>query len=678
MLPKNKKETYHFTYNIEEKYIELSKELSAAYGGMSRRFDDMPYSFADKHVVEEDRDIFIEAYKAMDDGEAFATADFRIISPSSWARISLFRPDFSKPEVTGIVQDVSNRYNYVMAEAERKEEEINLRMAKEIEALQLLRAVSESSDMMISINFTQNTYYVMNYNNYQKIKPNDTGDVDYLVSAFLDNISKEWKEEFFNHFSRNNVYKAYKRGESYIYLEHQQYGADEKLHWVSTHVMFVGNPLNDDVLGICVCRNIDARRNKEEKQKRMLTDALLLAEKANDAKSDFLSRMSHDIRTPMNAIIGMATIAASNLDDKERLKECLNKIGLSSRFLLGLINDILDLSKIESGKLTLNNDFFNFNQLIDSLSDGVKDLAKNKEQKFYCEIADDIEDVYYGDRVRLEQIFLNLLSNANKYTDKGGSFGLKVSKIHRKIEMDLLQFVVEDTGRGISEDFLANLFDPFSQGVNDNTRTGSGLGLAIVQNLVHLMDGTVRVETKLGVGSKFIVEIPLVVTNIKEDKNKGNNPFFNENGDVVSGHMNQIFENRGTSEHISFNGERVLIVEDNEFNQEIAQTILEMHELTVDVVSDGYKAIETFNNHEAGYYKVIFMDIQMPGIDGYETTKRIRSGEHPEAKTIPIYAMTANAFLSDIDKARQSGMNGHISKPVDFDVVADILSGIIV
>ncbi len=672
MLPSNKKETFHFTYNIEGKYIELTEELSSVFGNMSKRFDNMPYSFADLYVDEEDRENFIEAHKIIDEGEPFATVDFRLKSLARWVRVCLFRMDFTSSNVYGTVQDVSIRYNYVIAETARKEAEINLRMAKEVEALQLVRAVSESSDMMLSVNLTQNIYYLMNYENFQSIKPADEGSVDQLISVATKTIPDEWKVEFLNNFSKDKILGAYNRGDKYIYLEHQQYGGDNELHWVSTHIMFTENPHADDILCICVCRNIDARRIKEEKQKQMLTDALLLAEKANEAKSDFLSRMSHDIRTPMNAIIGMATIAAANIDNKEKVGECLNKIGLSSRFLLGLINDILDLSKIESGKMSINRELFNIKDMLTVLSNAAKDMADSKNQKFSCNISDEIDDFYIGDRVRLEQIFMNLLSNANKYTEEGGRFGIKVTKIHRKIGMDMLKFVIEDTGCGISEEFIDELFNPFSQ-ENDTKRSGTGLGLAIVQNLVHIMNGTVRVQTKVNEGSKFIVEIPLFIVSKEEEQEIINNPFFDKDGNVVSGHMNQIFENKGTTEKITFQGQRVLLVEDNEFNQEIAKTIMEMHDLVVDVASDGYEALDYFNNSEKGHYVIIFMDIQMPGISGYETTMRIRNSEHPDGKTIPIYAMTANAFLTDVDKARQSGMNGHIAKPVDFDVVAKVL-----
>ncbi len=677
MLPSNRKETYHFTYNIEEKCIDLSKELSLAYGGMSRHFDNMPYSFAQAYIHEEDVENFIEAYKAMDRGESFATIDFRMKSPAGWARVCLFRPDFSKPIVSGIVQDVSIRYNYIIAETERKEAEINLRMTKELEALQLMRAVSDSSGMMVSVNLTKNSYYMMNYDNFQSQKPEDNGSYDDLIALSISTIPEEWKDEFKAYFALESLYEAYERGESYVYLEHQQYGVDNQLHWVSTHIMFTENPHTDDVMGICVCRNVDARHKKEEEQKRMLKDALFLAEKANDSKSDFLSRMSHDIRTPMNAIIGMATIAAANAENPDKVKECLSKIGISSRFLLGLINDILDLSKIESGKMSINNEPFSLKVLLSDIESNARDMAKSKQQTFEFSVSGDVGDVYRGDKVRLEQIFMNLLSNANKYTDVGGAFHLNVSYIRRAEEWDIIQFVIEDNGQGISEEFLPRLFDPFTREADSNTRSGSGLGLAIVQNLIHIMDGSIQVETKVGEGSRFIVEIPLrIVDNIDAQKINPN-PLFEEDGTAAKAYMAQIFSNKGTSKKFTFQGQHVLVVEDNEFNQEVAKTIMEMHELVVDVAENGYDAVETFKGTEKGHYIAIFMDIQMPGIDGYETTKRLRACGHPDAKTIPIYAMTANAFLTDIDKARQNGMNGHIAKPVDFDKVAQIIADII-
>ncbi len=446
-------------------------------------------------------------------------------------------------------------------------------------------------------------------------------------------------------------------------------------HWLSTHTMFIDNPFDDDILEITISRNIDERVRKEKENQSLIKDALLSAERANEAKSDFLSRMSHDIRTPMNAIIGLTTIGMAQIDDKEKVKECFNKIGTSSKFLLSLVNDILDLSKIESGKMDINKQDFSIRELVDSLMNSIGGMISDKNQQLYYCIDENLAEYYVGDLLRIEQILMNLLVNAHKFTPENGKIRLKIEQEMHFEDRDILRFTVEDTGIGIAEEFRDKLFEPFTQDADITSRRGSGLGLAIVHNLLHLMGGTIRVHSIEGKGSKFIVELPLdfAKQEVKRDADEVLDDTLMQIAESASLQLNH----KGTSKQITFHGENVLLVEDNEINQEVAKTILEMHNLNVDVAPNGYEAIEKFTQAEQGHYVVIFMDIQMPGIDGYETTRRIRKCEHEEANTIPIYAMTANAFATDITAAKQHGMNGHIAKPIDFDIVANILSNIL-
>ncbi len=673
--PYNPKILFHFKYNIETRIVEQEEALVKEYD-LQRFYYNMPQGFSDTNVVEEDKEIYNDMYRRLDAGENYATADFRVTSDLHWARVTLYREQPDSPIFQGIVQDVSERYQWIIEQAELRKLERQRSMSKELEALQLMHAISETYDMIVSVNLTKNYYYMISYEHFIN-KEIQEGVFSEVIAYHASHVSDEYRETYLNTFSREALIKAYKEGKKSVYLEYQQSDDEGVYHWLATHTMFTDNPYSDDILEITIIRNIDERVRKETENQLILKDALLSAEKANDAKSDFLSRMSHDIRTPMNAIIGMTTIAAAQIDDKEKVRECLNKIGLSSKFLLSLVNDILDLSKIESGKMSINDKLFSMKDLLDSLLNSATSLMGNKQQSFHYSIDDNVSEFYKGDSLRIEQIFMNMLSNAHKFTPENGEIFFVVERKEHNEERDVLKFTVEDNGVGIAEEFLEKLFEPFEQDKGMNNRKGSGLGLAIVQNLLHLMDGTIRVHSQCGVGSRFIIEIPLKLPEREELDSRSADDILDAAVSQMAETTSRQLHNKGTSTEIMFDGERILLVEDNELNQDVAKTIFEMHNLEVDIASDGYEAYEKFTNAEPGYYTIIFMDIQMPGMDGYETTRRIRKSSHEEATTIPIYAMTANAFASDVSAAMQHGMDGHIAKPVDFDIVAQILLNIL-
>ncbi len=669
--PYNPKTLFRFKYDIDTRIVEQDEALVKEYD-MERFYYNMPQGFSDTNVIEEDRAVYNDMYARLDAGENYATADFRVTSDMHWARVTLYRESPDSSIFQGIVQDVSERYDWIIQQAEQRELEQDRFRNKELEALQLMRAITETYDMVVSVNLTQNYYYYFNYEHFIN-QESQEGVFDEVINYHGGLVSEEHREIYYNTFSRKALIQAYKEGKKSVYLEYQQADDNGEYHWLATHTMFVENPYSDDIMEITISQNIDERIRKEQENQFILKDALLMAEKANDAKSDFLSRMSHDIRTPMNAIIGMTTIAAAQIDDREKVKECLTKIGISSKFLLSLINDILDISKIESGKMSINKQQFSMQELLGSLLNSAISLTNDKNQSFRYHIDDNLSEVYIGDRLRIEQIFMNLIGNAYKFTPENGEISFSAKVVSHGEDRDVVKFIVEDNGVGIAEDFLEKLFEPFAQDEGMHNRKGSGLGLAIVQNLLHLMDGTIRVYSRLNEGSRFIVELPLQFPIQKELYSRTADDILDDTMMRIGEATNLQLHNKGTSQEIMFRGEHILLVEDNELNQEVAKTIIEMHNLKVDIASDGYEAIEMFMQAPAGHYLTIFMDIQMPGIDGYETTRRIRRSQHQEAGTIPIYAMTANAFATDVSEARQHGMNGHIAKPVDFDVVAQIL-----
>lgn len=521
---------------------------------------------------------------------------------------------------------------------------------------------------------------------------------------------------------------------------------------------------------------------KEQRKNEMLHTALTAAEQANAAKSDFLSRMSHEIRTPMNAIIGMATIAANCIGNDEQVIDCLSKIGISSRFLLALINDILDMSRIESGKILLKNENIPFEEFIHSLNSICFSQAQAKNIDYESIIDPSVEDCYLGDAMKLQQVIINLLSNAVKFTPNGGKVTMSVRQMRKTKNDAVLRFVVNDTGCGISEEFLPHLFEPFSQEHNSNIcmYNGTGLGLAICKNLVSLMDGKVDVRSIVGVGSEFTVEVKLGITeeskqhaqkmqihnfsnltalvvdddvcvcehavmtlkeigvtgewvdsgkkaievvsekwshgayydlvlvdwkmpdmdgietarNIRqivgpdvtiiimtaydwasielEAKKAGVNlliskPMFKSTLiSAFSKAFNEKNEEAATlPKDYDFTGKRALLAEDHPLNVEVAKRLLEHKGFTVEVAENGLKALEKFTTNPVGYYDIILMDIRMPEMDGLQSARSIRRWGKADAKTIPIVAMTANAFEDDVEKSKASGMNAHIAKPIE-------------
>ena len=521
-----------------------------------------------------------------------------------------------------------------------------------------------------------------------------------------------------------------------------------------------------------------------KRQQKILQDALLVAQKANDAKRDFLSRMSHEIRTPMNAIIGMSAVAFNYLDDKKRTADCLSKITFSSKHLLMLLNDVLDMSKIENGKLNIRQELFDLKNLVTSLADINYGLATAKGLAFEIVISGFKDELLLGDSMRVNQILLNLLSNAIKFTPKGGSVRLEIRMLRSASDKIWLRFIVKDSGIGMKKEFLEHLYEPFEQADNGIARKygGTGLGMAITKNLVAIMDGTIEVESQEGAGTTFMVDLPFGVSKVdkktaaemeemrvlvvdddndtcehaavllkgmgvnvdwalngfeaiekvrsaceddgrcydvcfidwcmpeldgietarrmrryvgpdvliiiisaydwsgieEQAKAAGVNafiakPFFASNLYntllTVSRKPELGFSAVGNKETYDFGGKKVLLVEDNELNMEIASELLKFVNLQVEHAENGKVAVDIFRNSKEKEYALIFMDIQMPLMNGYDAARCIRSSEHPAAGTIPIIAMTANAFNDDVQAAFDAGMNGHLAKPIDVEVL---------
>ena len=410
---------------------------------------------------------------------------------------------------------------------------------------------------------------------------------------------------------------------------------------------------------VCMVRaDVTDMLESEHRTKDTLKKALNLAEKASQAKSEFLSSMSHDIRTPMNAIIGMTALAEAHMDDAGRVADCLRKISISSRHLLGLINDILDMSKIESSKITLNRNRISVSKMVEQLSAIMEPQVKNAGLTFEIEAEDISHTQFYGDELRLNQILINILSNAVKFTPEGGSICLTVKELFADGEKDTVRyrFAIRDTGIGMEEEFAAHIFEPFVRSGQVAKIEGTGLGLSITKGLVDLMGGTICVDSKIGQGTVFHVELECEA--VKEDGESEPEP------------VKQIEPESGGG----LNGCRFLIAEDNAINSEILCELLKMFGADSVVKTDGAQLVDEFRSCAPGTYDAILMDIQMPVMNGYDAARAVRKLDRADASVIPIIAMTANAFDEDIKESLASGMDAHVAKPIDVDLLRQVLS----
>lgn len=410
---------------------------------------------------------------------------------------------------------------------------------------------------------------------------------------------------------------------------------------------------------ILTLRDIHEDKLKELREQQALQEAFDAAKAANMAKNEFLSRMSHDIRTPMNAIMGMTAIAGKYLDDKDRIQDCLAKITTASNHLLNLINEVLDMAKIESGKLNLLEEDFSISAMLQELLDLINPQLLVKKHHFTLTKAPELRDNVLGDKLRLKQLLLNILANAIKYTPPYGSISLEVRETHSRLHDTIgYEFIITDNGIGMDSEFAAKIFEPFARASDSRTSEieGTGLGMTIALNIARMMNGTIDVQSTLGKGSAFKATV-----------------YLRPHQQIRSSKASAPAAGIDSLQEINCRGKQVLLVEDNELNLEIAVELLKYAGLNITTAKNGLEGLDKFKAAPPGTYALILMDIQMPVMNGLEAAKAIRALPVKDAQTVPIVAMTANAFPEDIAATLQTGMNEHLSKPIDLEQFHSLL-----
>lgn len=464
-------------------------------------------------------------------------------------------------------------------------------------------------------------------------------------------LIKESFPDYIEVFDNKKLMERLQKERSFVY-RHQVHPNQRGMQYFEARAVRLYSDENSFKI-ILGYRPIDDIIAEERESKKVLEQAMKAAQAASNAKSMFLFNMSHDIRTPMNAIIGYTDLLKNHLQDEETSRNYIAKIESSSQYLLSLLNDVLEMARIENGKAVLDENAIDVREVMNELSCVFENLMEQKEITFHRSIR--VQHNYvYCDVVKLKEIILNILSNAYKYTLPGGTIDYRLDELPSETPGTVLyRAVVKDTGIGMSEKFLNTIYDSFSRerSSTESGQAGTGLGMAITKKLVELMDGTIEIESVQGKGTTVAVIIP---HRIAEQATP-----------AVPQELSQ--------EPISFEGKRVLLAEDNDLNAEIAGELLKAENLEVERARDGIECVGMLESHPAGYYNLILMDIQMPNMDGYKATSVIRKLDVPQLAEIPIVAMTANAFDEDRKKALRMGMNGHLAKPVSVDILRKTL-----
>ena len=528
---------------------------------------------------------------------------------------------------------------------------------REQKRLQIINALGHAYSFILLIDIKKNTLEVVKSAdvagpNYRKKNLTNELQKEYIDSM----IAPSFQKSYLEFTDMDTMESRLKEHDSLSCISQTIKGA-----WIRSMIV----PQKYDEKGnlstvLLAISDVTEEKEHELEQDKILRKALSSAEHANRAKTAFLNNMSHDIRTPMNAIIGFTSLAAEHLDDREIIRDYLEKISTSGKHLLSLINDVLDMSRIESGSVKIEKTNVYLPDVLEDLKTIILESVHAKQQKLLIKMQDVVHEDIITDKLRLTQVLLNIISNAVKFTPVGGTIHILVEeKASQKAGYAVYSFCIKDNGIGMSKEFQEHVFDSFARErtVTESGITGTGLGMAITKNIVDLMGGTIHLTSKQGEGSEFIVTLECELADKTVQDKQSSCP-------------------KAEKKHLDYSGKKVLLVEDNELNREIATEILKSLGMKVDYAADGMEAVEIMSSEAGNQYDMIFMDIQMPKMDGYTATREIRTLKDTKKANVPIIAMTANAFDEDRKKAIKAGMNGHIAKPIDVNVILQNLDRI--
>ncbi len=791
-------------------------------------------SCAQNHVEEKDRVSFLNVMSAenlkrvfMEDASSIHFSYLRLVEGEwKWVRTDLVPVENFSEENARLMWYVKNiteekaretemtdqmlRKNAELFQAKKELEEANAKIRESNEKLrralsveeQYRQAIVSEAVFVFNVNVTKNLieeeFYEIVGGEMEPVLSRmgmqaPCNADDFFLRWGKERIFPEDREVYVQTINTRHLLEAYERGENELIMEVETSGADEQPVVLRHTILLTKDGISGDILALNTAKDITDIRKKDRETKKALLDAYEAADRASCAKTDFLSKMSHDIRTPMNAIIGMTAIAGTKLHDPDGMEECLAKVSTASQHLLSLINEVLDMSRIESGAMTLDEEEFNLLNIIDNMVNMLSAAARDKRQKIVFRAHGVQNTNVRGDAKRLQQIFANVISNSIKYTEEGGKISIEITeKASQQEHVGCYEFVFKDNGIGMSKKFLQHIYDPFERA--DDVRTskiqGTGLGMTISRNIIQMMGGDIQIESELGIGTTVTITVPLKyqvpgvvnredlagrtvlvvddspfageTTNVllsnlgmrgewvqsgeealdymKEKRRKvedvfailldvnmpgmngmetakairrqegveipiifvsahewvdievearlaGVNAFIRKPFDktrLLTAFRNFIprevvkpAEGEVTPEQIGeadYSDKRILVVEDNDLNREIAMEILSMTGAMIETAENGKEAVDMVLASEEGYYDLILMDLQMPVMNGYEATTTIRAMEREDAGKVPIVAMTANAFLEDIQQSKACGMNEHMSKPLDVDQLQRMLA----
>ena len=521
-----------------------------------------------------------------------------------------------------------------------------------------VRALGNLYYAIYRVNYKTGMYQAIKCAKDTRHKVSATGRYADLLHTIQQVVTHSTYEEFASSFSLENIQQL-------VHDQVTEFGGDylrrfeNGERWVNVSILFDKAFAQDEV--VLAFREVNQEKTRQLEQLELLQNALESSHRSEADKNAFFSNMSHDMRTPLNAIIGLSELAQHNLDDQNKLKTLLHKIQFSGQQLLNLVNDVLEISRMEQGHISLDYHPIDLQQCVDDYVEIFRHQAKNEEKNLSltCDLR---HRMVLGDASRISQILNNLLSNAFKYSESGASISVRLTENitdkHSSYELS-----VQDTGIGMSQEFLQHVFEPYARETRFSARSivGTGLGMAIVHSLVKRMDGEIRVTSELGQGSTFIVTLPLQIVTEPEST-------------TTSLPTEQTAQTEPSA--FDLRGKKLLIAEDNEINMEIATEILSMHDVQVVQAWDGQQAVERFSASQLHEFDAILMDMQMPNMNGCQAAQAIRMLDREDATTIPIIAVTANAFPEDIAKTQAAGMNAHIVKPIDFSVLCQLLQSL--